>query len=169
MASDLGLHCLSTSQKKDARHEWVKKKVWLCVCVYSPQESLQTQHPYHIDPKFSERQVLGSSVDPDQTAPEIWSGSTVCYSICVFWKHYSMVKPHCSNLRIFAEFFWCPYFLALNDILSHSSQTKGQRTHLVSLSSVWRRDQVWSQMIRQHCDTVYTLVVHPSPTYSQVC
>ena len=37
------------------------------------------------DPKFSDRQAWVNSVDTDQSAPGL------------FWTHYSMVKPQCSN------------------------------------------------------------------------
>ena len=32
---------------------------------------------YHNDSKFLVRRLLASGVDPDQTAPEVWSGSTL--------------------------------------------------------------------------------------------
>ena len=52
---------------------------------------------------FSDRQVWPNSADPDQTASLI-RVYTVCYFVCIFWMHYSMVKPSCSNfsgVRIF--------------------------------------------------------------------
>ena len=46
---------------------------------------------------------LVRSKDPDQTAPSgagaVWSGSTVCHQVCIFWIYYCMVNPHCSNFR----------------------------------------------------------------------
>ena len=30
---------------------------------------------------------------------------TVCNSICIFWSHYSMVEPHCSNFRTITAIF----------------------------------------------------------------
>ena len=30
---------------------------------------------------------------------------TVCHCVCVFWKHYSGVQPHCSNFRITTAIF----------------------------------------------------------------
>ena len=30
---------------------------------------------------------------------------TVCHSVCIFWTHYSMVEPHCSNFRIITAIF----------------------------------------------------------------
>ena len=30
---------------------------------------------------------------------------TVCHSVCIFWTHYSMIKPHCSNFRIITAIF----------------------------------------------------------------
>ena len=38
----------------------------------------KNQKVYHNDPKFSDRQILANSADPDQTA------LTVCHSICIF-------------------------------------------------------------------------------------
>ena len=40
--------------------------------------------------KFSDRLVLANSADPDQTAPSVL---TICNTVCIFWMHYSMVKP----------------------------------------------------------------------------
>ena len=31
---------------------------------------------------------------------------TVCHSVSIFWTHYSMVEPHCSNFRIITAVFW---------------------------------------------------------------
>ena len=47
---------------------------------------------YHNDPKFSEKRVWANTVDPDQTAPRV---CTVPHSVCIFWTHYSKVKPLC--------------------------------------------------------------------------
>ena len=30
----------------------------------------------------------------------------VCYSACLFWMHFSMTKPHCSNFRMITAIFW---------------------------------------------------------------
>ena len=71
-------------------------------------------YDYRNDPKFSDRQVYANSADPDQTAPRgaVWPGSeeqsdlgqirvyTVCNTICIFWMHYSTVKPSCLNFRV---------------------------------------------------------------------
>ena len=40
---------------------------------------------YRNDPKFSDRQVLANSVDPDQSLIRVY---TVCHSIYSFWTHY---------------------------------------------------------------------------------
>ena len=55
---------------------------------------------YRKDPKFSDRQVSANSADPDQTAPSLIRVYTVCNSGCIFWVHYSSVKPSCSNFRV---------------------------------------------------------------------
>ena len=31
---------------------------------------------------------------------------TVCHSICIFWTHSCMAKPHCSNFRLTTAIFW---------------------------------------------------------------
>ena len=31
---------------------------------------------------------------------------TVCHSVCIFWTHYSVVKPHSSNFRVITTIFW---------------------------------------------------------------
>ena len=36
---------------------------------------------------------------------------TVCHSVCIFWIHYSMVKPPCSNFRVITANFWCVQIL----------------------------------------------------------
>ena len=43
------------------------------------------------------------STDPDQTAPiRVY---TVCNSICIFWMHYSTVKPSCLNFSVITANF----------------------------------------------------------------
>ena len=53
--------------------------------------------------------VWANRVDLDQTAPlgAVWSGSTVCHSVCIVWAHYSVVKRYCSNFRIITAIFSC--------------------------------------------------------------
>ena len=71
---------------------------------------------YHNDPKFSDRYAWANSVDPDQTAPRgaIWSGATLFFhSICIFWTHYSMVEPNCSNFSIITAVFWVSEYLGM--------------------------------------------------------
>ena len=58
------------------------------------------------DPQFSDRKVWANSVNPDQTAPSLIMVYTVCNSVCIFWTHYSVVEPHCSNFRIITAM--CP-------------------------------------------------------------
>ena len=53
---------------------------------------------YHIDLKFSDRQVWANSVDPDQTAPEVCPGSTLFAILSAsFGCNTFIVKLHCSN------------------------------------------------------------------------
>ena len=61
---------------------------------------------YRNDPKFSNRQVRANSADPDQTAPSLIRVYIVCNSGCIFWVHYSLVKPSCSNFRMITANFW---------------------------------------------------------------
>ena len=71
---------------------------------------------YHNDPKFSDRYAWANSVDPDQTAPRgaIWSVATLFFhSICIFWTHYSMVEPNCSNFSIITAVFWVSEYLGM--------------------------------------------------------
>ena len=44
---------------------------------------------------------------PGQTAPlgSLIRVYTVCHTICIFWMHYSMVKPSCSNFRMIKPHF----------------------------------------------------------------
>ena len=66
-------------------------------CRKLPQSNFKLK--YHNDSKFSDNLALASSVNPDQTAPLI-KVYTVCCSVCIFWMHYSVVKPLCSNFRV---------------------------------------------------------------------
>ena len=52
---------------------------------------------YCNDPMFLDKLVWANRVDPDQTLIRVY---TVCYSVCIFWMHFSIVKQHCSNFRI---------------------------------------------------------------------
>ena len=74
-----------------------------------------TNQSYRNDSKFSDRQILINSLDPDQTArgSSLIRVYTVCLSVCIFWTRLSMVKPHCSNLRIMyiKAIFWVSKFL----------------------------------------------------------
>ena len=59
-----------------------------------------------------------NSADPNQTARgaargAVWSGSTVCHSVCIVWTYYSMVEPHCSNFRIITAIFWVSEYLGI--------------------------------------------------------
>ena len=48
---------------------------------------------------------------PWQTVQAQIRGCTVCHSVCIFWTHYSVIKPNCSNFRVItANFFGCPNF-----------------------------------------------------------
>ena len=83
------------AQANDLSLRWVHMPFcWFCHAV--------AHLPYHNyctwnDPKFSDGQVLADSLDPVQTAP-------VCQFVCIFWTHYSMVKPH--FLDNFSNYFW---------------------------------------------------------------
>ena len=69
------------------------------------QKSITASCSYHNDLKFSDRQVWANSADPDQTAPSLIRVYTVCNSFCIFWMHYSTVKPSCSNFRVITTHF----------------------------------------------------------------
>ena len=49
------------------------------------------------DAKFSDRQAMVNSVDPNQTAPRVY---TVCHSMCWFWTIFFVERPLCSNLKV---------------------------------------------------------------------
>ena len=53
-------------------------------------------------PKGSEKSL--NSVEPDQTvqSDQVY---TVCHSVCIFWAHYSDIKPNCSTFRIITANF----------------------------------------------------------------
>ena len=38
---------------------------------------------------------------------------TVCNSLCIFWMHFSMVKPPCSKFRVLQQIFWVSEFLGV--------------------------------------------------------
>ena len=50
---------------------------------------------------FLDKQVWANSVDPDQTAPRVY---TVCHFVCIFWTNYSVVNRSCSNFRMITAF-----------------------------------------------------------------
>ena len=62
---------------------------------------------YCTDSKSSDTQVWANSVDPDQTAPKEQSIRVymVCYSVCIFWTQYSVIKPHRSIFRTIQHLF----------------------------------------------------------------
>ena len=75
---------------------------------------------YRNNHKFSDRQVLANSVDPDQRS--LIRVYTVCHSSYTFWTHYSMVVPPCSNFRMITSIFRSSEILGfLRYILSHHS------------------------------------------------
>ena len=53
--------------------------------------------PQHNDPKFSDRQVWANSVGR--------SSLIRIDTVCIFWTHYSIIKPHCSNFRTITAIF----------------------------------------------------------------
>ena len=86
-------------------------------------------------PKFSNRQAWANSVDPDQTAPD-QGLYTVCNSVCIFWSHYSIVEPQCSNFKIItAPLFRVSEYLG---ILRYKRYTK---THNVVTVIFWRESR----------------------------
>ena len=66
---------------------------------------------YHNQPKFSNGQVWANSVDPDQIAPEEQSdqGLHCLPFVCIFWVHYSVIKPNCSTFK--TAIFWVSQLL----------------------------------------------------------
>ena len=62
-------------------------------------------HPicgYLNDPKFSDRLVWTNGAERSSLIRVY----TVGYSVFIFWTHYSMVKPPCSNFRMITAFFF---------------------------------------------------------------
>ena len=60
---------------------------------------------YHLVLKFSDRYVSANSVDPDpRGASSLIRVYTVCYSVYIFWTHFTVVKP-CSNFRMITANF----------------------------------------------------------------
>ena len=55
---------------------------------------------YCNDPKFSDRQVWANCRSNYPWRSSLIRVYTVCHSICIFWTHYSMVKPLCSNFKV---------------------------------------------------------------------
>ena len=49
------------------------------------------------------RQVWANSADPDKSLIKVY---TVFHCVCIFWKHYFMVKQPCSNFRKITANFW---------------------------------------------------------------
>ena len=60
---------------------------------------------YHKDPMISGIYSWANSADSDQTAPRSSLNRvvTICNSVCIFLKHYPMVKPVCSNFRLISS------------------------------------------------------------------
>ena len=76
------------------------------------RQILETILKYHDDPKFLDKIGLGKQCRPRSDCSSI-SVYTVCHSVCIFWTHYSMVEPHCSNFRIVAAMFWESEYLGM--------------------------------------------------------
>ena len=81
---------------------------------------------YCNDPKFSDKQVWANSVDLDQTDEQSDQGLhclpcrssliwvyTVCYSVCIVWTNYSVVKGYCCNFRIVTSIFQMSEYLGI--------------------------------------------------------
>ena len=62
---------------------------------------------YHYDPKFLDQEALGKL----RFRSNLIRVYTVCHSVCIFWMHYSKVKPHCSNFRTINFFLESKLFL----------------------------------------------------------
>ena len=117
--SDQSLHCFQTDRSEGA--VWSEftlfsdGQVWRSslIRVYTvfrrtglKEQSDQSLHCFQTDRSegavwsaftlFSDRQVWRSS---------LIRVHTVCHFVCIFWTHYSMVKPHCSNFRIITLVF----------------------------------------------------------------
>ena len=58
---------------------------------------------YHNVPKFSDRHVWANSADPDRSS--LIRVYTVCNFGHIFWVHYCLVKPSCSNFRVITANF----------------------------------------------------------------
>ena len=57
---------------------------------------LRNRYNYRNDPKFSDRQVWA------QCRPR---SDCRVYTVCIFWMHYSTVKPSCLNFRVITANF----------------------------------------------------------------
>ena len=66
-----------------------------CIIVAITLMILSFQHP-----NFSDRYAWANSA--------VWSGSTLCHSVCIVWTHYSMVEPQSSILERLQQFLGCP-------------------------------------------------------------
>ena len=51
-------------------------------------------------------QVFGQTGLGKQCRPSLIRVFTVCYSICIFWWHFSAVRRICSNFRVITAIFW---------------------------------------------------------------
>ena len=65
------------------------------VLVFILDKSLKKYFLYSND-KFMDldKQVWANGVDPDQTTSSLIRVYTGCYSVCIFWMHYSMENAH---------------------------------------------------------------------------
>ena len=78
---------------------------------------------YRNDPKFSDRQVLVNSADPDQTAPKDYSRGavfTVCISVRIIWTHDCVVKRKLKLFQFkdnYSKFCGCPNFRCFKVLL----------------------------------------------------
>ena len=82
---------------------------------------------YHNDAKFSDKQVCVKCADPDQRISLI-RVYTVCLSDCIFWTHYSIVEPHCSNFRLITAIFRVSEYLEILQYMLEMRILAGERS-----------------------------------------
>ena len=81
---------------------------WWIVKPRHPFSNPSNEYWYRNDPKFL---VWANSVDPDRSS--LIRVYTICHSVCIFWMHYSMVVPQCSNFKIITPIFRVSKYLGI--------------------------------------------------------
>ena len=97
---------------------------------------------------FPTKQVLANSVDQDQDYP-VW------HSVCIFGRHFSMVKPHLSHsMTKPTKLPVCPaktqISLGIRPIWSESSLSAWRK--LGSLATHWVQSEDWSEWADAQAD-----------------